>query len=297
MTNAEDRSIGHIYFTNQPGIRLQDGDDMLNYFSTHYFVRPPYVALENFSYMPEKGIKTYSEYNYLKPGINSFLRARHFEYALRLTKEYFQKCNVIDFGCGDGPFLPSLARYFNHVVGVDYEPQFVELASKVVSSANLTNVELICNRDLATPDLKSKLDKREYHVLFLLETLEHVGDKSDPWNSRVKFIRELFTLIHETGIIVISVPNMVGIPFLLQRLGLLLSNEKKEAISTTNLLKASFLNYTSDLEQQWQRWHLGDIGHLGFNHRKLESHMRKEFQILKRKNILFQVMYICQRKD
>jgi 2-polyprenyl-3-methyl-5-hydroxy-6-metoxy-1,4-benzoquinol methylase len=247
--------------------------------------------------MPEKGIKTYSEYNYLKPGIASFLRVRHFEYALRLTKEYFQKCNVIDFGCGDGPFLPSLARYFNYVVGIDYEPEFIELASKVVSLSDLTNVELICNRDLTISDLKSKLGKRKYHILFLLETIEHVGDKSDLWNSKVKFIRELFTLIDKRGIIVISVPNMVGMPFLLQRLGLFLSNEEREVISTPNLLKASFLNYTSDLEQQWQGWRLGKIGHLGFNHQKLESYMRKEFRILKRKNILFQVMYACQRKD
>lgn len=269
---------------------------MINYFSTHYLVRPPYVALESFSYMPEKGIKTYSVYNYLRPGLASFLRARHFEYALRLTKEYFHKCNVIDFGCGDGPFLPSLARYFNHVVGIDREPEFVELASKVVGATNLTNVELICNRDLTMPDLKSKLGKRKYHILFLLETLEHVGDKSDLWNSKVKFIEELFTLIDETGIIVISVPNMVGIPFLLQRLGLFFTNEKRDAISQTDLLKASFLNYTTNLEQQWQPWQIGRIGHVGFNHQKLESYMRKEFQILERKNILFQVIYTCQRE-
>jgi len=270
---------------------------MINYFSTCYFVCPPYVALENFSYLPEKGIKTYSEYNYLKPGIASFLRVRHFEYALRLTKEYFQKCNVIDFGCGDGPFLPSLARYFNHVVGIDYEPKFIELAAKVVSAADLKNVELICNRDLTMPDLKSRLGKRKYHILFLLETVEHIGDRSDLWNSKVKFIKELFTLIDERGIIVISVPNMVGIPFLLQRFGLFLSNADREMISKIDLMRASLFGDTTDLEQQWQGWQMGKIGHLGFSHQKLESHMRKEFQILKRKNILFQVIYICQRKD
>lgn len=269
---------------------------MMSCFSTYYFVPPPYVTLEGFSYQLEKGIKTYSEYNYLKSGLASFLRARHFEYALRLTKEYFHKCNVIDFGCADGPFLPSLARYFNHVVGIDWEPEFVELASKVANLSGLINTELMCNRDLMIQDLKPKLEKREYHILFLLETLEHVGDRSDPWNSRVEFIKELFKLVDETGIIVISVPNMVVIPFLLQRLGLLFSNAERETISKTDLLRASFLNYTTDLEQQWQGWHMGRIGHLGFNHQKLESHMRKGLKILKRKNILFQVIYVCQRK-
>jgi len=239
--------------------------------------------------MSAEGIKTYSEYNYLKPGIGSFLRTRHFEYALRLTEEYFQKCNVIDFACADGPFLPSLARYFNHVVAIDRNPEFVDLASKVVSAAGLKNVKLICNHDLTMRDLKSKLGKIKYHVLFLLETLEHVGDKSNLWESRVKFVKELFKLVDEVGIIVISVPNMVGIPFLLQRFGLFLLNADREPISKTNLLKASFFNNTTDLEKQWRG------GHLGFNHKKLESHLEKEFRILKRKDMLFQLIYVCRR--
>jgi 2-polyprenyl-3-methyl-5-hydroxy-6-metoxy-1,4-benzoquinol methylase len=227
--------------------------------------------------MPEKGIKTYSEYNYLRPGIASFLRTRHFEHALRLTKNYFHKCNVIDFGCGDGPFLPSLARYFNYVAGIDMSPKFVEFASKVVSVTGLRNVEVICNCDLTMHHLESELAKRKYHILFLLETLEHVGDKSNLWESRVNFVKELFDLIDERGIIIISVPNMVGIPFLLQRLGFFLLGANREPISKTNLLRASFFDDTTDLEREWQ------AGHLDFNHKKLEGHLRKEVHILKRK--------------
>ncbi len=218
------------------------------------------------------------------------MRTRHFEYALRLTEDYFQECNVIDFGCGDGPFLPSLARYFNYVVGIDRKPEFVELASKVVNVAGLRNVELICNCDLAMHDLKSKLGKTKYHVLFLLETLEHVGDKSNLWESKVNFVKELYDLIDETGVIVISVPNMIGIPFLLQRLGLFLLGANREPISMTNLLRASFFKDTTDLEKQWRK------DHLGFNHKKLESYLRKEFYILKKRNILFQTIYACVRK-
>jgi 2-polyprenyl-3-methyl-5-hydroxy-6-metoxy-1,4-benzoquinol methylase len=239
--------------------------------------------------MPEKGIKTYSEYNYLRPGIASLLRTRHFEHALRLTKDYFHKCNVIDFGCGDGPFLPSLASYFNYVIGVDRNPNFIDLASKVLSEARIKNVKLICNRDLTLDDLKSRIGGERYHILYLLETLEHIGDKSNLWESKVNFVKELFDLIDERGIIIISVPNMVGIPFLLQRLGFFLLGANREPISKTNLLRASFFNDTTDLEREWQG------GHLGFNHKKLERHLGKEVHILKRKNILFQIMYVCQR--
>ena len=63
-----------------------------------YFVRPPLVSLDGYSYLPGGEIKTYSEYNYLRPGIASKLRTLHFEYALRLTRPSFHRCNVIDMG-------------------------------------------------------------------------------------------------------------------------------------------------------------------------------------------------------
>ena len=130
----------------------------------------------------------------------------------------------------------------------------------------------------------------KYHILFLLETLEHIGDKSNLWESKVNFFKELSELIDENGIIVISVPNMVGIPFLFQRCGLFLLNANREPISRTNLLRASFIGDTTDLEKKW----LG--GHLGFNHKKLEISLKKEFHILKKRNIFFQVIYICSRR-
>ncbi len=267
----------------------------MDYFSTHYFVPPPCVDLEDFYYMPTRGVRTYSQYNYLKRGPASFFRTRHFEYALRLTRGYFNKCNVIDFGCADGPFLPSLAKYFNYVIGIDTEPKFVELAIRLVKSLELKKAELICNRNLTFQNLRAKLEGRKYQILFLLETIEHIGDKSDIWNSKISFIEELFNLIDETGLIVISVPNMVGISFLLQRLGLLFSNSEREIISKTSLLRALLFNYTGDLEQQWQPWQMGKIGHLGFNHLKLEEYLEKAFRVSK-KHIFFQIIYLCRRK-
>src|SRR5580693_4791377 len=61
----------------------------------------------------KKDTKSYSEYNYSFTGISSYIKTGHFETVLQLTKEYFHKCNVIDFGCADGIFLPSISKYFN----------------------------------------------------------------------------------------------------------------------------------------------------------------------------------------
>jgi 2-polyprenyl-3-methyl-5-hydroxy-6-metoxy-1,4-benzoquinol methylase len=137
--------------------------------------------------------------------------------------------------------------------------------------------------------VKSRLSGRKYQVLYLLETLEHVGDKDSLYESKVRFLKEIATLIEKEGVIVVSVPKMVGISFLIQRIGLALTRSPREPISLSNLLKASLANNTTDLEKRWE----GE--HLGFNYRKLETRIKNEFQILKKKHILFQVLYLIRK--
>ncbi|MEA1998642.1 MAG: class I SAM-dependent methyltransferase [Euryarchaeota archaeon] len=96
-----------------------------------YLIQPPSVSLEEISYWKE--FKTYSEYNYLRPGIASQIKRRHFEICLKLMSRWFHKANVIDFGCADGYFLPSLANYFDRVVAIDKNPDFIRVATEVVS--------------------------------------------------------------------------------------------------------------------------------------------------------------------
>lgn len=254
-----------------------------------YFTPPVKVKLEGYTYA--KRYSSYSDYNYLQPGILSFMRARHFEHALRLTSGYFHKANVIDFACADGPFLPSLSEYFKNVVAIDNNSTFIKLASEVAKKMHLSNVELICNADLTMDVLKSKMPAQKYHILYLLETLEHIGDISAPWDSRAKFLTDLFGLIEKNGIIVVSVPNVVGIPFLLQRVGLFLLKQQREPISMADILRVSLFNDTSNLEKQRHG------GHLGFNHKRLEKRLKKDFKIIRKKNLIFQVIYILAARS
>jgi 2-polyprenyl-3-methyl-5-hydroxy-6-metoxy-1,4-benzoquinol methylase len=209
--------------------------------------------------------------------------------ALTLTKDYFHKANAIDFGCADGVFLPSLSKHFDYVCAIDRNPKFLEIASTSVSRLGLTNVDLLCNDGLTIHDLKKRLSDREYKVLYLLETLEHIGERESPYDSRIRFLEEMAALTSKDGIIVVSVPNMVGIFFLIQRIGLALTGSLREPISLMNLLKASFLRDTSELEKQWNG------GHLGFNHTRLERRMRDRFNVIRRRHLAFQVIYCLKR--
>jgi 2-polyprenyl-3-methyl-5-hydroxy-6-metoxy-1,4-benzoquinol methylase len=255
-----------------------------------YFIRPPmeaYDTLEGPNYFLQ--YRTYSEYNYLRPGLFSLVKIRHFETALRLTKTYFRRCNVIDFGCADGVFLPSLSKYFNRVVGIDRNPGSIKICEGLVNRLSLGNVKLMCNDGLTVPDVRSNISgEGPYQILYLLETLEHVGDKGSLYQSRIDFLRDIATLLDEDGIMVISVPTMVGLAFLLQRIGLGLFKLPRDQMTVREILKASLLNNTTDIEKRW------DQSNLGFNHRKLERFLGSAFQILVRKDIFFQVVYVVK---
>ena len=257
-----------------------------------YFVKPPadaYSSVEGPNYCLQ--YRTYSEYNYLRPGISSRLKTRHFEVALKLTRRHFHTSNVIDFGCGDGILLPSLSRHFRHVMGIDSNPKFITICEGVLNRLDLMNVELMCNDNQTLEDVRLRLSGRSYDIVYLLETLEHVGDKDSPYESRIDFLREIATLITDDGMIVISVPKMVGISFLIQRIGLAVLGLPRGELSMSELVKASFLNDTVDLEKNWDH-----LKHLGFNHKKLESSLKTAFQILQRKELAFQVVYVIGKR-
>lgn len=254
-----------------------------------YFIKPSgkIYSSPEFNYI--KGSNTYAEYNYLKSGISSYIKLKHFETALKMTKKYFHKYNVIDFGCADGVFLPSLANYFNHVIGIDINPGFIDIASKMLDETGLRNLQLICNREKSIDQIRNEIIKREYSILFLLEVIEHIGDKNSPWESRIDFLKKISALIEKRGIIILTTPKMIGLSFLLQQSGLTLFKLSRENISFKNLLKAGLLKNTEDLEKIW------DGGHLGFNHKKLERYLFKEFRLLKKKELLFQTAYMFQK--
>jgi len=233
---------------------------------------------------------TYAEYNYLSSNsMASKIKKLHFEKVLDLTETNFNKASVIDFGCADGCFLPSLSNYFPKVVGVDIDPDYIEISQKLIKKMGLKNCKCICNENMAIEELKSHING-SFDTLFLLEVLEHVGDKNRIYKSQMEFLNEISSLIHDDGLIIISVPNMVGISFLVQRMGLSILGLYKDKLTWKELFKTGFLNKTDELEERWQF-----ETHVGFNHKKLERYMQKEFQIVGKSNIFFQTVYSIKK--
>lgn len=78
----------------------------------------------------------------------------------------------LDFGCGGGVFLPTLAGHFPRVVAADLE---TAEASRVVERYGLDNVELV-RADLT----RDALPHGPFGAVFAADVLEHFRDLSPP---------------------------------------------------------------------------------------------------------------------
>lgn len=259
------------------------------------FVKPPVEAyrdpsLEDSLYLESHGARTYAEYNYLGGGLTAKVKLGHFEKVLALCRDLLGSAPVIDFGCADGVFLPSLSKYFPHVTGVDIRQDFIKVSRVVCDNLGLDNVTLICNQGMSFDRLREAIPGPACRLAFVLEVLEHVGDRDTMYEDKVALVGDLFGLLDRDGRVVVSVPKMTGIAFLVQRIGLSLFGLKREPVSTGELLRATFLGNTDALEERWVQ------DHIGFNHRKLETFLGREFRILRRTGTFFQAIYLLSRR-
>lgn len=98
----------------------------------------------------------------------------------------------LDFGCGNGVFLPTLASIFKKVVAIDIETKEAEL---VIKEYNLTNVELI-NGDLNILDIS----ENKFDLVVALDVLEHFKNVEIPMN-------KIRASLKEGGHLVTSLPT------------------------------------------------------------------------------------------
>lgn len=235
--------------------------------------------------------KSYACFNYYG-SLSSKIKLAHFEKALGFSTSYFGKsARALDLGCADGIFLPSLSKYFKEVIGIDYSPAFIDNSNDIIKKLNLKNITLFCNQDQSLPEISKKI-QAPVDIIYSLEVLEHVGHKESMYQDKLQFLVEASQMLKNDGIFVVSVPRMIGWSFFVQRFGLRLLRVTTEPISWKNFIKAVVFNNTDNLEKDW--W---PGGHMGFNHNKLEAKIKLNFEIIKKKKMLFQVFYVFKKKQ
>jgi len=249
------------------------------------FVLPDASVLTDTSRGSYGSAATYSHYNYLRPGLVASLKRRRFETALEVARPWFGQ-GAIDMGCADGIMLPSLSRHFSKVVGVDTNPKFAAIAGEV--AASFPNVRVLCNEGVGFDELRRRVGPG-HRAMFLLETLEHIGEPGRMYESKVEFVEQCLSLLDERGVIIASVPRMVGPLFVAKYAVQWATRRVDERHSLRELWRAGVMRDTSRLERRWNG------GHVGFSHLKLDSALRSRFQVQKRLGTLTSIFYVIGR--
>ena len=126
------------------------------------------------------------------------------------------------------------------MLGIDDDPAMIAHARRVADALGL-QAEIVANTGMSWGELRERVDTARYGVMFLLETLEHIGTANDMVGSRIAFLHELFTIAAPGATIVISSTNMVGLPFAIQRVGLAATGSTREPIAARDLVRAVVL--------------------------------------------------------
>jgi len=105
-----------------------------------------------------------------------------------------EKSEVLDIGCSSGNFGAALIEYKNCIVdGLDYNPQDVKAARKVLRQAWVSDIE--------QDDLKKIVAGTKYDAIIMADVIEHLVDP-------VTALRGVKKLLKPNGFLAFSVPNM-----------------------------------------------------------------------------------------
>lgn len=96
-----------------------------------------------------------------------------YQQKLQVTREYFQPgMNVLEFGCGTGSTALAHAPYVQHIHGIDFSANMIEIAQEKADSQNIQNVtfEHASIDNLSIPD-------QTYDAVLGLNVLHLLGNK------------------------------------------------------------------------------------------------------------------------
>lgn len=128
-----------------------------------------------------------------------------FIYALKKIN-FDENYRILDVGCADGPFLPTLNYYAKNIVATDINKELIERSNYITKNVlfNSKKINLMTSDGLALP-----FRNESFNAIFCLEVLEHVKDP------RI-VIEEIYRILKKKGTFISTVPVEIG-PSLLMR--------------------------------------------------------------------------------
>ena len=213
----------------------------------------------------EKPQKSYSRRLYFSHSIFIYIYIyRHLYYALNLPKIDDGKI-ILDLGCGDGPFFPTLNRYGKRIIGLDFSLKRILKAKTLIRYMEypLKKV-LLLNADGEHLPIKDK----SIDIIYCLETFEHVPNTN-------RLISEIFRILKDDGELVYSIPIEIGISLLVRQFIGKITNFHRDTYNFKELLINSLLKKPPKrIYNQWI--------HKNFDWRIIQQLIKRKFKLISR---------------
>ena len=190
-----------------------------------------------------------------------------FIYSLKYIT-FSENSRILDIGCADGPFLPTLNYYAKSIIANDIISDRVREAKNLVDyKLNKTKkINLICSDGQNLPFKENNFD-----IVFCLEVLEHIIRPD-------QFLRELLRVLKKNGTLICTLPIEIGLSLLIRNLIGKISHFQRPTYNLKQYFQRIFL-------KKGDREYLGEIGHKNFDWRVIKKNLNLHFKILKRKFI------------
>lgn len=224
-------------------------------------------------YYKEASEDSYSKSLYAS---NSFIlnsiMYKHLYYALNLAD---LNGVILDLGCGDGPFLPTLNIFKKKIIGLDFSINMLMQAKYLTNFSKfpLKKVILLNSDALYLPFKSNSID-----LIFCLEVFEHITDCK-------KLTEEIHRILKDKGQLIYSIPIMIGFSLLIRKF---ISKLIKFQEFDTYTIKELFLNGILKKPAR-ERRHLYDnkkfhLTHKNFDWRILQIFINNKF---KQKKVIY----------
>jgi len=220
-------------------------------------------------YLTDSPDNSYSKNLYnSKSFILNFYIYKHLYYALNLAAINDEKL-ILDMGCGDGPFFPTLENYGGKIIGLDFSSWMLLLAKKLIKFKNhpLKKVILLNSEGKYIPLKDNSID-----TIFCLESFEHIMD------SRT-LIDEIYRILKVDGELIYSIPIEIGFSLIFRQMIMKMINfQGDHSYSLKELFKTGILKKPSK-----KRYHLYNnpkqhLTHKNFDWRIIQDLINKKFK-------------------
>lgn len=177
-----------------------------------------------------------------------------FKWLAKQFKSLPDSYSIVELGCFDGRSLDHIPKskvlWYN-----GYDAGWEGGIQSAINSSKLQNVEFYC---VSHAD---GINDKPFDIFIALETFEHLSA-----SDLGCYLKKVKSLLHENGHVFITVPNELGLLFLLKTSLKWILHKDTEGYSSIEVVFQTF-GYTSKVIRN---------EHKGFNYRKLAQEVEKE---------------------